>query len=328
MCYSLANNEHKNTKVRLCCNSSFKVNENPSLNECMLDGPQYLNNMDSILTRWRFFQFCGYSDITTAYHKILSNKKDQALRKIWVKKENFGKEYNEPWIVAYPKALQFGDKLAGSFCQLAIFDCAERFMIPENAQQLKENILMDDILIGADSMDILTNKIVDIDQGLKQGDLSVKEWIVTGQDTEPIKYLSYIYHPKTDEFSPRININWSKIKRGARSGPPLEKIEDIKGYMQKFPITKKGVASLVMGLCHDPLGIVNPYINNFKFLYSDICKKDIEWCQEIDSDMKNKITKFISLLFGIEKFRFPRRVAFIEATAIEVLFYFDGLYQV
>ena len=120
----------------------------------MLDGPQYLNNMDSILTRWRFFQYCGYSDITTAYHKILSNKKDQALRKIWVKKEKFGKEYNEPWIVAYPKALQFGDKLAGSFCQLAIFDCAERFMIPENAQQLKENILMDDILIGADSMDI------------------------------------------------------------------------------------------------------------------------------------------------------------------------------
>ena len=57
MCYSLANNPMKNTQVRLCMNSSFKQGENSvSLNECQIDGPSYLNDLNQILTRWRLYK--------------------------------------------------------------------------------------------------------------------------------------------------------------------------------------------------------------------------------------------------------------------------------
>ena len=54
LCYALANNEEANTKLRICTNSSFKISSKyPSFNDAYIDGPDYLNNMDSILSRWR-----------------------------------------------------------------------------------------------------------------------------------------------------------------------------------------------------------------------------------------------------------------------------------
>ena len=54
LCYTLANNAAATTKLRICTNSSFKSNTKAvSLNECMISGPEYLNSLDSILTRWR-----------------------------------------------------------------------------------------------------------------------------------------------------------------------------------------------------------------------------------------------------------------------------------
>ena len=329
MCYSLANNEHKNTKVRLCMNSSFKTGEDQvSLNECMIDGPQYLNDMNGILTRWRFYAHCAYADISTAYHQILNSEKDKALRSLWVKPTMFGKEAGEPWVKAHCCVCQFGDKLAGAFCSYAIFDTAHKFMQPKNKDRLINNIMMDDIILGDYQNNTnLKMNVQDVDNGLNQGNLSVKGWSYSGEKSETTKILSYMYDSENDTFSPRTNFNWSKIKRGARSGSSLEKIEEIGDYFKKYPLTKKAIASIVMGTCHDPLGIVAPYINNLKFIYSKVTKLDIDWKDEISTDLKAEMTKAITLMFGIEKLKFPRRVAFIEATTIEVLFFFDGSLQ-
>ena len=52
LCYALANNDQASTKLRVCSNSGFKVSSQvPSFNDTCINGPLYLNNMDSILSR-------------------------------------------------------------------------------------------------------------------------------------------------------------------------------------------------------------------------------------------------------------------------------------
>ena len=326
MCYSLSSNEHKSTKFRLCMNSSFKTGQNTvSVNEAMISGPAYLNDMQGILTRWRMYKYCSYSDIKTAYHKIQNSEKDSALRSLWVKPTKFGREFGENWVKAYCAVCQFGDKLAGAFCTFCIMDCADRFMKPENKAQLQNNIMMDDILMGDfHSKERLKENVQDVDQGLNQGSLMVKGWSYSGEKSDLTKFLSYMYDSENDTFSLRTNFNWSKIKRGARSGPSLEDLDNIEEYFKKYPLTKKALASIVMGCAHDPLQIAAPYTNNLKFLYSRAVKESLDWNQEVSKEIKVDMIKAIKIMFNISHLKFPRQVAFIEATSIDIITFFDG----
>ena len=86
LCYSLANNDQATTKLRICTNSSFKAQPKmPSFNECCISGPEYLNCLDSILTRWRFAAKSAHSDISKCYHRISTSSLDNSLCRLWLK---------------------------------------------------------------------------------------------------------------------------------------------------------------------------------------------------------------------------------------------------
>ena len=323
--FALASSDFKNTKVRMCMNSGFKKRETEiSLNDAQVAGPQYLNDLHSVLTRWRTYDKVAYADISSCYHQVYSCDEDKALRHIWVKPSMFGKENGEEWCTAYCTTCQFGDKLAGAMCTFCIADCANRFMKPENSKMMRSNIIMDDIMIGQKNLQSLKESVQDINDGLNQGSLSVKDWTMSGDQKESFKYLSYITDPKKDTISLRTNLNWSKIKRGARTGPSLTKPEDIDEYMKIYPLTKKAIASVVMGCTHDPLGLADPYKNNFKYIFKSISGKDLDWKDEVDDDAKKEMKKALTTFLNMGDFKVPRQCVYGDAEEIDFIFYFDG----
>ena len=323
--FALASSDFKNTKVRMCMNSGFKIRETEvSLNDSQVAGPQYLNDLHGVLTRWRSYKCVAYADISSCYHQVYSCDEDRALRHIWVKPSMFGKENGEEWCTAYCTTCQFGDKLAGAMCTFCIADCGDRFMKPENSKMMKSNIIMDDIMIGQKNLQSLKESVQDINEGLNQGSLSVKDWTMSGDQKESFKYLSYITDPKEDTISLRTNLNWSKIKRGARTGPSLTKPEDIDEYMKIYPLTKKAIASVVMGCTHDPLGLADPYKNNFKFLFQRISGQNLDWKDEVDDDVKKEMKKALTTFLNMGDFKVPRQCVYGDAQEIDFIFYFDG----
>ena len=127
--------------------------------------------------------------------------------------------------------------------------------------------------------------IKEVDQGLKKGNIIVKEWVKTG-DHSDTKCLSYTYHAETDKFSARPKINWSPKKRGVRRATDCKTYQEIVDHANIYGLTKRTVASILMGTIHDLLGMVLPFINNLKFIYRDICRENTEWDKQI-SEKKN-----------------------------------------
>ena len=97
------------------------------------------------------------------------------------------------------------------------------------------------------------NMIKECDKGLKRGSFVVKEWIKTNDDKDT-KFLSYTYHAFTDTFSARPKINWAPKKRGVRKHSDCKSMAEVKIMVDNFGLTKRSVASILMGTIHDPLG--------------------------------------------------------------------------
>ena len=324
LCYALANNEEANTKLRICTNSSFKTSSKyPSFNDACIDGPDYLNNMDSILSRWRCAASVAHSDISRCYHRISTSMQDNSLRRLWLKPV-----LGEPgeWKQFCFTKCSFGDILGGCCSQLCIYDCAERFMSDKAQKALKENAYMDDIAIlkYEDSNGGCSDLKEEVEAGLNKGRLPVKGWVKSFDKSPPIKYLSYLYHPETDSIQVRPRINWSKKKRGARVSKDVKTEAELVQHIKNNPVTKRAISSVVMGSLHDPLYLMGPFTLNLKCLYREVVNLKLDWDEKVPPAIEDQLFLYLKPFLKMEKVLFPRRVAFLEAVIIEFLLFYDG----
>ena len=153
-----------------------------------------------------------------------------------------------------------------------------------------------------------------------RGDFVSRSGHFLGKTNPKFKYLSYLNDPYEDTISLRTNLNWSPIRRGARTGESLTRIEDIDQYMEKYPLTKKAVASVVMGCCHDPLGLADPFKNNFKQIFKNIAGKQLDWKDEVNEDVKTDMKKALTTFLKMGDLKFPRQAVFGDADEIHFQF--------
>ena len=324
--YSLKNDPLSTTKLRICSNGSFKRSPGcVSYNDTLIQGPDYLNGIDGILLRWRAASSCALADIKSCYHKIRSTKEEMSLRRLWLKPV-LGLGSTEEWVVGCLGRVSFGDSLGGTVAGTAIFDVAKNCMSAKAAQCVEEDTYMDDLLC----LEYFDNLSVDdlmqeVDAALSGRDLEVKGWTKTGDNVPGIKFLNYGYDPYKDTISLRPRVNWSPKRRGARVTDDVKTVEELKRHMMTYPLTKRSLASLVMGALYDPLGLGIPFTNNIKAIYREATRRaEMDWEDIIPEDLQHKLTDALTFFLDLNTILFPRRAVFMEAKMIEFLVFFDG----
>ncbi|XP_074657161.1 uncharacterized protein LOC141910324 [Tubulanus polymorphus] len=77
--------DSKTTPIRIVFDCGFRTSDNPSLNDCLDSGPSLLNELTSILLRFRFFDVGLAADIEKAFLQIGLHPKDRdATRFFWL----------------------------------------------------------------------------------------------------------------------------------------------------------------------------------------------------------------------------------------------------
>ena len=141
---------HKPGKVRIVFDAAAKY-ANSSLNENLTSGPDLLNNLVSVLTRFRTGKIAMMSDIEQMFHQVLVPEKDQnSLRFLW-------RNQQSNIIEEYKFLIHFQGKTdSPCCCNWALRKCAENQEKRYQKQSPKTFIWMTSLVAVSHQKKLLT----------------------------------------------------------------------------------------------------------------------------------------------------------------------------
>ena len=134
--------ESKSTPLRIVFNSS-SVFKGHKLNDYWHKGPDLLNNLFGVVTRFRENRIAICGDISKMYHRILIPESDQHVHRFLWRNMIVDKKPD----IYMKTVLTFGDKPAPAMAQIALRKTAKdsQEIYPESARTLLDCTYLDDI---------------------------------------------------------------------------------------------------------------------------------------------------------------------------------------
>ena len=83
-------------------------------------------------------------------------------------------------------------------------------------------------------------------------------------------------------------MNYSAKKHGLRLMEDFKNTNELATHVTANGVTKRNLPSLLASACHDPLGFVAPYDNNFKLIYRRVCRLGLTWDKKIPFGLVDK----------------------------------------
>ena len=252
--------EGSTTPVRIVINSSFRSNNELSLNDILMKGPNVLTSLLQVLVKWRMFPVGFLGDISKMYHNVGTGEIEANLRRLlWRECEQ-----NRPPDVYCFEKVTFGDRPAGCIVVSALQATAEMFShySKKAAHVLKQDSYMDDTLSGDNSIKEAKDLVSNIETIARKGGFKYKKFIFSGEyedngESKPSeKALGIVWEPSEDKIKVRIELNHNKKKRGVRS-------EAVR--VEAIPFSRRICLRLVNGI-FDPLGMATPVTVKLKML--------------------------------------------------------------
>jgi hypothetical protein len=229
--------------------------------------------------------------------------------------------------------VNMGDTPAPAISTEAIYKTADRFEkeSPEAAKLLKRSSYVDNLIDSRPSLSDAVHVAKEVEDMLAKGGFSVKCWQLSGKGNARIglgqegghianadetkslsllkgtesnvKVLGLAWHPKDDIIFYEVTLNFSKKRRGVRTGPDLKTI-DLPRALPEV-LTKRTVLEQTMKI-YDPLGLVCPFTLLAKVYLREVWSRKLDWDTALPADLTAKWIRFFTTLFRLEQLRFPR----------------------
>ncbi|XP_075550276.1 uncharacterized protein LOC142583671 [Dermacentor variabilis] len=208
------------TKLRVVFDASSKAAGKLSLNDVLFAGPNLNPNLAGILIRFRVHNVAIMSDIEKAFLQIeLAESERDAVRFLWYQSTP-GQSDALPPIKEYrvtrvPFGVTCSPFLLAATLSHHLKTVQEKF--PRTAKILSDNLYVDDLVTGADSVEEAKRIIRESQSILKAAGMNLRKWrsnypelIASFAETEsaqktlpelgPTKILGVEWRPDTDEF--------------------------------------------------------------------------------------------------------------------------------
>ena len=275
--------ESSSTPCRIVVNPS-QIYRGHALNDYWAKGPDFINNLLSVLLRFREDHCAIVGDIRRMYHTIKLSLLDQHTHRfLW---RDF--DTTKPPGTCAMTSVCFGDTPASAIPSLALRKTAEmeKEHYPEAAATIISNTYVDDILDCSANKDEADQLTEDIDYMSSKGNFKIKKWLYSGENNveKPIndtnrmqnsatqhapaqKVLGVCWDPVKDCFKFQVNLNFSIKRRKVRMGSKLSKEEIPTIPNERF--TKREILSQINAV-YDPPGLAAPFTVRAKILMRNV----------------------------------------------------------
>jgi len=290
--------EGDDMKLRVVFDASARCQSGTSLNECLHVGPKLQQDLVDVLTGFRVHSVAFTTDICKMYRQIWVIEKYRSFQHIlW--RDSPQCHMREYALNTVTYGVNSAPYLALRVLQhIAENDCEEA---PEVRKVLKSQTYMDDICVGAPSLESAMSLKLDIIRKLSRSGLMLKKWssnepsLLAGLPSEdlagdPLKFdrgdgipvLGMQWQPNSDHF--------------------MYDVTTIKSVP-----SKRGVLSVVARI-FDPLGFLSPVIFYGKCIMQRLWAAQISWDDPLPVEIAEIWQEFMGMLGWLSRIRIPRYV--------------------
>ena len=269
---------HKPKKVRVVFDCGARY-AGKSLNNQLLTGPDLMNNLLGVLTRFRKENVAIVADVEAMFHQVRVDPKDHTyLRFLWWP----GGEVSEPPVEYCMLVHLFGAASSPScanFClKQAAIDQADDFD-KETVETVKRNFYMDDCLKSMASEEEATSLVSQLGILLQNRGFRLTKWLSNRKEVlsnikeEDVSEAAWNLDEMTEPCQRVLGVRWDYITDNF----------EFKVQLKEKPPARRGILSVIASL-FDPLGLVAPVTLPAKMLLQELCRRGLGWDEVIKEE--------------------------------------------
>ncbi|XP_062556795.1 uncharacterized protein LOC134221621 [Armigeres subalbatus] len=300
------------TKIRVVFDASARSDTNLSLNDVLVAGPVLQDSLMAIVLRFRRYKYVFTADIVKMFRQIKVDEADSVYQKIlW--REN----PQEPLQTLELTTITYGTSCA-PFCATACLKQLaqdERAAFPNASQIVEQDFYMDDVLSGADDLQMALEGQDQLIAMLHRGGFHLHKWCAnTPVLLERIPEREREMQVKIEEHSPNEVIKALGLLWDPNSDNFLFRIDTSETREYN---TKRTVLSDTAKI-FDPLGFLGPVTIKAKIFIQELWSHGVCWDERLTADQESRWNRFTQELQRIDDLKIPRRAVADGAVIFEI----------
>uniref|UniRef100_A0A8D8RXR7 CCHC-type domain-containing protein n=1 Tax=Cacopsylla melanoneura TaxID=428564 RepID=A0A8D8RXR7_9HEMI len=296
--HAVVRQESETTKVRFVMNASCKGGKNNhSLNDMLYRGPVLLENLGSLLLRFRLSKFGVVADIEKAFLNIGLNEEDRdSTRIVWLK--DVDKEVTPDNIVTLRHArIPFG-VVSSPFLLGAVISTHLAKYSGELPQKLSRDIYVDNIITGVNTEEELQTLVLTSREIFSEAKLNLRSWATSVKNSEFFNNLDPSITSQK-EVQTVLGVSWD-------TGNDTLSVR-LSFHYNNEPVTKRVLLSACSSF-YDMLGMWSPIIIPLKVLIQKAWIENKTWDVRVSDQDAAKFMRILSDLEKCEKCPITRDV--------------------
>lgn len=302
-------------KLRVVFNASASTSSGRSLNDELLVGPKLQTDICQILCLFRLHTYVFTTDIEKMYRQILLNTEQRKYQAILWRHSS-----EEPISTYLLNTVTYG-VTTSSFLSLRTLQqlaTEHSTQFPLASQVVLNNMFVDDILTGGDSLGFtmkLKSELIDL---LRLGGFELRKWSSNSSELlkdVPSHHQELIFQEnKTENPSIKVlGLKWN----------PLSDVFSYDVHLDHVSPTKRNILSQISRV-YDPLGLITPVVLFAKCLIQKIWVLGLDWDQALPPDLANQSGAFFENLPILSQLSIPRLVLPPDCDTIQLIGFSDG----
>lgn len=272
-----------------------------SLNDKLLQGPDLTNSLIGVLSRFREENIALMADIESMFYQVRVRPDDQDyLRYLWWPDGNLEVPPEEYQMCVH----LFGGVSSPSCSNYALKktadDNAANFQ-PETIETVKRNFYVDDCLKSVKGEDKAIQLVNELRKLLALGGFRLTKWLSNSKEV-------LLAIPESERSKSVKNLDLEHLPIERALGVEWDVGSDSFGFhitVKDRPATRRGLLSMMSSI-YDPLGFVAPYVLRAKAILQNLCRKKLDWDDEIPKEDLDRWQSWLHELPKLEQFKVER----------------------
>ena len=273
------------------------------LNDILLQGPNLINSLFGVLTRFRFEPVTFVADLEAMYYQVRVPPKDRSyLRFLWFAGNDLRGD-----IVEYQMSVHiFGAVSSPSVANFVLQKVATNSLDYQVRDTLLRNFYVDDCLCSQESIVECRSLIERLSSACKQGGFRLTKFI-----SNNVEVLSSIPVNERAKDVQSIDLVKEDLPMAQALGVLWHVNDDTFGFRIQTSnanigcVTRRNVLSFICSM-YDPFGFIAPVVLPGKAIMQELCRLNQGWDEPLSDEMMSRWLNWVNALNELNRLSIPR----------------------